>query len=79
HISARLRTGIVIISPHNVTVDKVTKKYIVTITPHGEIISDNGYKVMPPAANIHVETYKARKESNAIIPTHSEYAGLLSS
>ena len=34
---------------------------------------------MPQAANIHLETYKARKDINAIIHTHSKYAIILSS
>ena len=79
HISARLPNGNIIITPHNVSFDKVTKKNIVTVTPDGEIISDNGYKVMPQAANIHLETYKARQDINAIIHTHSKYAVVLSS
>lgn len=58
---------------------KLPKKIIVTITPNGEIVSDNGYKVMPQAANIHLETYNARKNINAIIHTHSKYAVILSS
>ena len=79
HISARLPNGNIIITPHNVSFDKVTKKNIVTVTPDGEIISDNGNKVMPQAANIHLETYKARQDINAIIHTHSKYAVILSS
>ncbi|MBK2356533.1 class II aldolase/adducin family protein [Francisella hispaniensis] len=79
HISARLPNGNIIITPHNVTFDKVTKKNIVTIKPNGEILSENGYKVMPQAANIHLETYNARKDINAIIHTHSKYAVIISS
>ncbi|MED7788794.1 class II aldolase/adducin family protein [Francisella sp. 19X1-34] len=79
HISARLPDGNIIITPHNVSFDKVTKNNIVTVTPDGKIISDNGHKVMPQAANIHLETYKARDDINAIIHTHSKYAVILSS
>lgn len=79
HISARLPNGNIIITPHNVSFDKVTKKNIVTVTPDDEIISDNGNKVMPQAANIHLETYKARQDINVIIHTHSKYAVILSS
>ncbi|QIW09984.1 class II aldolase/adducin family protein [Francisella sp. LA112445] len=79
HISARLPNGNIIITPHNVSFDKVTEKNIVTVTPDGEILSDNGHKVMPQAANIHLETYKARGDINAIIHTHSKYAVILSS
>jgi ribulose-5-phosphate 4-epimerase/fuculose-1-phosphate aldolase len=79
HISARLPDGNILITPHNVSFDKVTKKNIVTVTPTGEIISDNDFKVMPQAANIHLEAYKARKDINAIIHTHSKYAVILSS
>ncbi|QLE78668.1 aldolase [Francisella sp. Scap27] len=79
HISARLPNGNIIITPHNVSFDKVTKKNLVTVDLDGNIISDNGYKVMPQAANIHLETYKARKDINAIIHTHSKYAVALSS
>jgi ribulose-5-phosphate 4-epimerase/fuculose-1-phosphate aldolase len=79
HISARLPNGNIIITPHNVSFDKVTEKNIVTVTPDGEILSDNGHKVMPQAANIHLETYKARNDINAIIHTHSKYAVILSS
>ncbi|AIT08512.1 aldolase [Candidatus Francisella endociliophora] len=79
HISAKLPDGNIIITPHNVTFDKVNAKNIVTVTPDGEIISENGYKVMPQAANIHLETYKARKDINAIIHTHSKYAVIMSS
>lgn len=57
----------------------MTKKNLVTVDLDGNIISDNGYKVMPQAANIHLETYKARKDINAIIHTHSKYAVALSS
>ncbi|WP_150466235.1 class II aldolase/adducin family protein [Francisella sp. SYW-9] len=79
HISARLPNGNIIITPHNISFDKVTKKNLVTVTPNGEIISDNDHKVMPQAANIHLETYKARQDINAIIHTHSKYAVILSS
>ncbi|ASG68154.1 aldolase [Francisella halioticida] len=79
HISARLPDGDILITPHDISFDKVTKKNIVTVTPNGEIISDNGYKVMPQAANIHLETYKARQDINAIIHTHSKYGVILSS
>lgn len=79
HISARLPDGNIIITPHNVTFDKVNSKNIVTVTLDGEIVSNNGYKVMPQAANIHLETYKARKDINAIIHTHSKYGVILSS
>lgn len=79
HISARLPDGNIIITPHNVTFDNVNAKNIVTVTQDGKIISDNGYKVMPQAANIHLETYKARKDINAIIHTHSKYAVIMSS
>lgn len=79
HISARLPDGNIIITPHNVSFNKVTKKNLVTVDLDGNIVSDNGYKVMPQAANIHLETYKARKDINAIIHTHSKYAVALSS
>ena len=61
HISARLPNGNIIIIPHNVTFDKVTKKNIVTVTPNGEIVSDNSYKVMPQAANINLEHIKLER------------------
>jgi len=79
HISARLPDGNIIITPHNVAFDKVTSKNLVTVNLDGEILSDNGFKVMPQAANIHLETFKARADINAIIHTHSKYGVILSS
>lgn len=79
HISARLPNGNILITPHNMAFDKVNKKNLITISLDGEILSDNGCTVMPQAANIHLETYKARVDINAIIHTHSKYGVILAS
>ena len=78
HISIRLEDDSVLITPHNVSFDRVNKNNIVRVDLDGNILSDNGYKVMPQAANIHLETYKARADINAIIHTHSMYGVILS-
>ncbi len=70
--------GNILITPHNVAFDKVNKKNLVTISLDGEILSNNGYKVMPQAANIHLEAYKARADINSIIHTHSKYGVIFS-
>jgi ribulose-5-phosphate 4-epimerase/fuculose-1-phosphate aldolase len=79
HISSRLPNGNILITPHNMAVDKVNKKNLVMISLDGDILPNNGYKVMPQAANIHLGTYKARPDINAIIHTHSKYGVILAS
>ena len=79
HISARLPNNEILITPHNVSFDKVNASNIVKTNLDANIISDNGYEVMPQAANIHLETYKVRQDINCIIHTHSDSAVVISS
>ncbi|WP_440615685.1 class II aldolase/adducin family protein [Cysteiniphilum sp. 6C5] len=80
HLSARMvESNEVLITPHNVPFEEVTAENLVKVDLNGQILSQNGYTVMPQAFNIHAEIYKASSSIHSAMHTHSTYGVAVSS
>ncbi|MCW8091231.1 class II aldolase/adducin family protein [Alteromonas sp. ASW11-130] len=80
HLSARMPdSDAILITPKNTAFKNVTEENLVKLNLDGEYLSDNGHTVLEQAANIHLETYKVRRDIHSIIHTHSMYSTIISS
>lgn len=80
HLSARIpESDAVLITPHNVPFEEVSAENLVKIDLNGQILSQNGYTVMPQAFNIHAEIYKASSAVHSAMHTHSIHGVAVSS
>ncbi|MBK2123776.1 class II aldolase/adducin family protein [Fangia hongkongensis] len=80
HLSARIPdTDTLLVTPHNVTFENVTADNLVKTDLYGNIISQNSYKVMPQAVNIHAAIYRHSAHCMSAMHTHSTYGVTVSS
>ena len=59
HLSARIPdTDHLLITPLNICFEEVSASKLIKTDLEGNVIGDNGYRVMPQATNIHASIYK---------------------
>lgn len=74
HLSARIpETHHMLVSPHNIPFEEVSASKLIKTDLDGNILSDNGYTVMPQAHNIHASIYKHSDTVMSAMHTHSIY------
>lgn len=79
HLSVRIpNADQLLITPLNIPFEEVTAEKIIQCDFDGNILVDNGLKLLPQAINIHGEIYKASTTIQSAMHTHSIYGVALS-
>lgn len=80
HLAARIpQTETLLITPYNIPFEEISASKLVKCDLNGNIISENGYKTMPQAVNIHASIYRKYPAIMSSMHTHSIYGTAVAS